>query len=66
MYSTIYHSLQWNMKIKLFIITFQQGVYFPVHSLESIRTNFQNINKVIISLMVVNPSWPGGADLPPP
>ena len=29
-YSTVYHSKQWNIKIKLFSITFKQGLYFTV------------------------------------
>ena len=37
----LYHSLQWNTKIKLFSISSERGVYFTLHSLGSIRTNCQ-------------------------
>ena len=39
--TSVHHSYQWNIETKLFSITFHQGVYFTVHSLGSIRTNFQ-------------------------
>ena len=40
------------LRFNSFNITFKREVYFTVHSLGSIRTNFNEINGVIISLMI--------------
>ena len=45
-YCIVQHSSEWNIEIKLYCITFKQGIFFTVHSLNE-------INRRIISIIVL-------------
>ena len=52
-YIPLYHSLQWNTKIKLFNISSERGVYYTVHSQGVYGLIVNENNEVNICLMIV-------------